>query len=53
MLTAQALRVLNILGMIRKFRPLPTAMLAEKLAKAPKVFASGKHIIELDRIFDV
>ena len=52
-ITAQAIKFLNSLGMIRKFRPLPTSTLAEKLAKAPKVFASGKHIIELDRIFDI
>jgi len=50
---AYGLKILNSLGMIRKFRPLPTSTLAEKLAKAPKVFASGKHIIELDRIFDI
>ena len=52
-ITAQALKFLNSLGLIRKFRPLPTSILAEKLAKAPRVFASGKHIIELDRIFDI
>lgn len=45
------LHFLNSLGLIRKFRPLPTAVLAEKLAKAPKVLTTGKHIIELDKIF--
>lgn len=52
-ITAQALKFLNSLGVTRKFRPMPTSTLAEKLAKAPKVFSSGKHIIELDRIFDI
>ena len=50
---AHALKFLNGLGLIRKFRPLPTSTLAEKLAKAPKAFGSGKHVIELDEIFRV
>lgn len=50
-MTAGALKVLNFLGLIRKFRPLPTFTLAEKMAKAPKVLAPGMHVIELDRIF--
>lgn len=49
--TAWALKMLNFLGLIRKFRPLPTFTLAEKLAKAPKVLTPGMHIIELDKIF--
>ena len=50
---AHALKFLNGLGLIRKFRPLPTSILAEKLAKAPKAFASGNHVIELDEILEV
>ena len=49
--TAGILTFLNGLGMIRKFRPLPTSTLAEKLARSPKVFGAGKHVIELDKIF--
>jgi uncharacterized protein YbjT (DUF2867 family) len=45
------LNFLNSIGIIRKFRPLPTFALAEKMAKAPKVLAGGKHVIELDKIF--
>lgn len=52
-LTIGVLGFLNRLGMIRKFRPLPTSKLAEKLARAPKVFAAGKHVIELDKILGV
>ena len=52
-LIAHGLRLLNSLGIIRKFRPMPTSTLAEKLAKAPKVFALGNHIIALDEIFAV
>lgn len=45
------LNFLNSLGLIRKFRPLPTSVLAEKMAKAPKVLTPGKHVVELDKIF--
>jgi len=52
-ISASAIQFLNRLGIIQKFRPMPTEILAEKLAKAPKVFANGVHVIELDGIFDV
>ncbi len=45
------LNVLNSIGLFRKFHPLATSILAEKLAKAPAVLPVGKHIIELDQIF--
>lgn len=45
------LNFLNSLGITRKFRPLPTSTLAEKMAKAPKVLAPGTHVIALDKIF--
>lgn len=45
------LKFLNGLGLIRRFRPLPTYILAEKLAKAPKVLTAGKHVIALDTVF--
>lgn len=48
---AGLLNLLNTLGMFRKFRGIPTALLAEKLAKVPKELATGKEIIELDKIF--
>ena len=34
------LNFVNTLGLFKKFRPLPTLLLAEKLAKAPKVFTT-------------
>jgi uncharacterized protein YbjT (DUF2867 family) len=45
------LNFLNSVGLLRKFKPMPTAVLAEKLAEAPATLAVGKHIIELDKIF--
>lgn len=50
-ISAGVLRFLNSLGLIRKFRPMPTSTLAEKMAKAPRVLGAGKHVIELDKIF--
>jgi uncharacterized protein YbjT (DUF2867 family) len=48
---AGLLKFLNAIGIIRKFKPMPTSILAEKLAKAPKTFTTGKHVIELQKIF--
>jgi len=46
------LKFLNRIGLMKKFRPLETSLLAEKLAKAPRVLPAGKHVISLDKIFD-
>lgn len=51
-LMASVIKLLNSVGLIRKFRPIPTSTLAEKLAKAPKVLSVGKHVVELDKIFN-
>lgn len=45
------LHFLNGLGLLGKFRPLGTALLAAKLASAPKLFPPGKHTMELNKIF--
>lgn len=50
-ISAAVLKFLNAVGLIRRFKPMPTALLAEKMAKAPKVFSAGKHIISLDKVF--
>lgn len=49
--SASILKFLNRLGILRKFRPLPTEILAEKLAKAPVIMRTGKHVVELNKIF--
>lgn len=46
------LNAVNAIGLFKKFKPLPTSLLAEKLAKAPKVLLKGTTIIELDKIFN-
>lgn len=52
-ISASAIQFLNSLGLIKKFRPLPTSILAEKLAKAPKIFSAGTHVLQLDEISQV
>lgn len=49
--TTGLLTFLNGLGFLKKYRALPTATLAQKLGKAPKVLSAGVHVIELDEIF--
>lgn len=39
------------IGIAKRFRPMPTQVLAEKLAKAPGILPEGKHIIALNSIF--
>lgn len=51
-MSAGILKLLNGLGLIWKFRPMPTAVLAKKLASAPKKAETGKQLIELEKIFD-
>jgi uncharacterized protein YbjT (DUF2867 family) len=50
-MAAGVLKFMNSLGLIRKFKPMPTEVLAEKLAKAPKVLPAGRHVVELEKIF--
>ncbi|MDF2188415.1 NAD(P)H-binding protein [Paraflavitalea sp. CAU 1676] len=50
---AGMLKFLNAVGIIRKFKPMPTDVLAGKMAKAPKVLGDGKHVIELEKIFSM
>lgn len=52
-ISASVLKFLNSFGLIKKFKPMPTYVLAEKLAEAPKIFAQGQHVVELDKIFSL
>ena len=52
-ISAAVLRFLNSLGILRKFRPMPTLTLAQKMAKAPKVLPNGMQVIELNKIFNL
>lgn len=46
------LKFLNTLGLIKKFKPLSTKILAGKMAKAPTTLPAGKHVISLEKIFE-
>ncbi|WP_431241714.1 NAD(P)H-binding protein [Flavobacterium sp. P21] len=46
------LKLFNSIGLLEKYSPMPTSLLAEKLAKAPKVLPTGTSVIKLDRIFN-
>ena len=48
----KALKLSNKIGIFKKYRPLKTNVLADKLAKAPKTSLKGEVIIELDKIFN-
>lgn len=52
-LSAGALNLFNSLGLMRKLRPIPTSVLAEKMAKAPKVLDEGLHFVELPEIWNL
>lgn len=47
------LKGFNDLGLFKKFRPMPTLILAQKMAKASKVLSAGNHFISLDKIFSL
>lgn len=48
---AQGLKLMNRLGLLKNFRPMPTSTLAEKMAEAAKANSMGTRILELDEIF--
>lgn len=47
----RVLKLFNSMGLLRKFMPLPTEVLAEKLAKAPRVLPKGISVIQREDIF--
>lgn len=51
-LTASLLKGLNGIGLFKKFRPMPTLTLAQKMAKAPTTLSDGIHIVALANIFE-
>ncbi|HTL08203.1 MAG TPA: NAD(P)H-binding protein, partial [Chitinophagaceae bacterium] len=50
--SAAVIKLLNNIGLMKRFKPMPTSILAKKLVKAPKVLPAGKHEIVLDKIFN-
>lgn len=50
-ITAFVLKIVNSFGLFQNFKPLPTAILAQKMAKAPKILGHGIYQIVLEKIF--
>lgn len=44
------IKILNAIGLFKNLKPITTALLAEKLAKSPKVIPSGTTTLELKSI---
>lgn len=52
-ISSTLLNFLNYFGFLKKFQPMPTAILAYKMIKSTTIYTNGKHIIELDKIFKI
>lgn len=48
----KALGFFNSIGLLKKYKPLPTEILAMKLSKAPKTLPQGTSVITLEKIAD-
>ena len=51
--SVKAIHSLNKLGLFRRYRPMPTSILAEKMIKAAKDTKQGTHTFTLDKIFEL
>ena len=51
--TMKVINFLNKLGLFKRYRPMPTAVLAEKMIKAAKDTKQGTHTFTLAKIFEL
>ena len=49
--TVKAFKFLNKLGILKRYRPMPTAVLAQRMRKEVATVAKGIHTFTLDKIF--
>ena len=49
--TVKAFNFLNKLGILKRYRPMPTAVLAQRMRKEVATVAKGLHTFTLDKIF--
>ena len=49
--TVKAFKFLNKLGILKRYRPMPTSVLAEKMRKEVAISPKGVHTFTLDEIF--
>lgn len=47
------IKTLNRIGLFKRYRPMPTAILAEKMIKLAKIAQQGMQTVTLDSIFEV
>lgn len=47
------IKAFNRIGLFKRYRPMPTAILAEKMIKLAKTAPQGTQTVTLDRIFEV
>ena len=50
-LSVKTINFLNKLGILKRYRPMPTAVLAERMRKEVATVAKGLHTFTLDKIF--
>ncbi|MDA6071113.1 NAD(P)H-binding protein [Flavobacterium sp. AC] len=51
-LVVKVLNLVNAIGLLRKYKPLPTEVLAMKLAKSPWKLPQGTSVVKLEKIAD-
>lgn len=51
--TVKAFKFLNKLGILKRYRPMPTSVLAEKMIKAAKDTEQDAHTFTLNKIFEI
>ena len=49
--TVKVFNFLNKLGILKRYRPMPTAVLAQRMRKEAATVAKGLHTFTLDKIF--
>jgi hypothetical protein len=49
--TVKAFKFLNKLGILKRYRPMPTVVLAQKMRKEVATAPKGIHTFTLDKIF--
>lgn len=49
-ISVKVIKFFNAIGLFKNLKPITTAFLAEKLAKAPKTLPEGLTILELNQI---
>jgi len=52
-ISMKVINFLNKIGLFKRYKPMPTAVLAEKMIKAAKDTEQGTHTFTLDKIFEI